>query len=54
MGLGQVRLGGWHEVGFISAEPDVGIPHSLGGYGGIDYYLVADSYIALFSALLDL
>jgi Tn3 transposase DDE domain len=25
-----------------------------GGYGGIDYYLVADSYIALFSALLDL
>ena len=24
MGLGQVRLGGWHEVGFISAEPDVG------------------------------
>ena len=27
--IGQVRLGGWHEVGFVSAEPDVGVPHSV-------------------------
>jgi TnpA family transposase len=32
-----------------TAEPDVGIPHPLRRYGGIGYYLVADSYIALFS-----
>ena len=49
MGLGQVRLGGWYEVGTVSAESDVEIHIRYGGYGGIGYYLVADSYIALFS-----
>ena len=49
MGLGQIRIGGWYQVGTVSAEPDVEYHIRYGGYGGIGYYLVADSYIALFS-----
>jgi hypothetical protein len=49
VGLGQVRLRGWYEVGTVSAELTSEYHIRYGGYGGIGYYLVADSYIALFS-----
>ena len=50
LGPRQISLGRRDEMGSVSTKSDVRVDHiRYGGYGGIGYYLVSDSYIALFS-----